>query len=64
MAHQIKLVGDTFVYFISKKEDDWYIVEKVPFLLQGYANRTGKYYLCDQWEGLVRLLNDEEVLKK
>jgi len=64
MAHQIKIVGDTFVYFISKKEDDWYIVEKVPFLLQGYANRTGKYYLCDQWEGLVRLLNDEQVLKK
>jgi hypothetical protein len=69
MAHQLMIKpyewGDTFSYFIYKKYDDWYMVEEIPVMTAGnYAYNSSRYYLCDQFEGLVRLLKDKGVFKK
>jgi hypothetical protein len=57
--------GDTKL-FIYKKEDEYYLVELTSIgyvIALGDGPRYGNRYLCDQWDGLVRLLKDKGYLK-
>ena len=44
-----------YTYRISKTEDEWYFMSIHD---SGAANDPITFYKCDQWEGLVKLLND------
>lgn len=50
--------------YITPKEDDWYLVELVESEWFSDGNKEGigydsHFYICDQWEGLVKFLENK-----
>jgi hypothetical protein len=67
-AYQITIIDDSesddgYSYIISKKKDDYYIVEKCETEALYIANRGGEYYYCDQIDGLSKFLMKEFGIK-
>lgn len=53
IANRLKL--DAYNYDIGQGEDDWFFVEK-------WNSRTITYYKCDQFDGLIKFLEDNNVI--
>lgn len=62
-APQITIRGKENSYIISKKRDEYFIVEICESSYIQYLNRHGQYYYCDQLDGLSKFLTDEGVTK-
>ena len=57
---QISVMIDTdtrYTFFISKNQDEWYLVRIWDKIYTGSIGHY-VYYKCDQFEGLIKFLND------
>ncbi len=63
-APQIMMIGKDKTYVISKKRDEYFIVEVYKNDEVKYSNRKGTYYYCDQLDGLSKLLSMEGITNK
>lgn len=67
-APQIMIIGKGWkadkTYIISKKRDEYFIVEVCNTNDIRYSNRKGTYYYCDQLDGLSKFLTNEGVTNK
>jgi hypothetical protein len=63
-APQIMMIGKDKTYVISKKRDEYFIVEICNTDDIKYSNRKGTYYYCDQLDGLSKLLTIKGVTNK
>ena len=61
-AFQIEVSGMDKTYIISKKYDEWYLIEEVSNWNLKYSNRKGKYYLCDQYDELIMFFVDKNLM--
>lgn len=60
-APQVIVKGDKEYFVISMKSDEWFLVEKCRSDEYIYSNRIGKYYKCDQIEGVIKLISEVMV---
>lgn len=63
-APQIMMIGKDKTYVISKKRDEYFIVEICNTDDIKYSNRKGTYYYCDQLDGLSKLLSTKGITNK
>jgi len=61
-AFQIEVSGVDKTYIISKKYDEWYLIEEVSNWNLKYSNRKGKYYICDQYDELIMFFVDKNLM--
>jgi hypothetical protein len=61
-AFQIEVNSGDKKFIISKKYDEWYLIEEVSISDVKYSNRKGKYYLCDQYDELVMFFTDKNLM--
>ena len=54
----VRTDGGSLLCNIEKYEDEWYFVYRGLFQLKGSVGKT--HFACDQFEGLIKLLNDFE----
>jgi hypothetical protein len=52
------------IYWIKKCPDEWFLVEKkIESRTSKYKDiKNVNYYKCDQWDGLLKFLEDESVI--
>jgi len=53
---ELAYIGDEKELYVKKGYDDW-------FLVKGYVGRNHKWWICDQFDGLLKLLDDLGFLK-
>ena len=68
-APQVTIAGNNFwgeskAFIISKKKDEYFIVQVCDADQLRYANRKENYYYCDQLDGLVKFLSSFGVTKQ
>lgn len=61
-ARQIEVKKDDVLYTITKKFDEWYLIEEIIASDRIYVNRKGKYYICDQFDELIKFFKDKNLL--
>ena len=61
-THYLKtqLPPSQFILIVSEYEDDWYSL----YILGHSSYTQKKAFLCDQWEGLVKCLEDNNFISK
>lgn len=59
-----KLKLDTYNYEIGQSEDEWFYIEKSHSRFYKLDNPSKKpvYYKCDQFDGLIKFLEDNNVI--
>ena len=58
------VMGYGKLYLINKTNDDWWYVNEQIFPSKDEPRAANKYfyYKCDQWDGLLKFLNDRRIL--
>ncbi len=62
VAKQLIISKDGIVYTISKKTDEYYLVEETLASQIVYVNRKSEYYICDQYDELLKFFKDKNLL--